>query len=110
MIERGRTDGSNCGDNNGDNSPKQPCGSFLGKGTSTGRHALLRPQEWRFLLRVQVEQASVVKVFARRTVGRGVQLFLDGGTASSRHQARSVVVGTAEQIHYNFFTVREIEK
>src|SRR5438270_12269098 len=82
--------------------PKQAGSSVLGKRAAAGGNALLSAQEWGFLLIVQIEQASVIQFIARRSVGRGVQLFLDGGTTSSRHQARSIVVGTAEQIHYNF--------
>src|SRR5262249_32204492 len=73
------------GDHYGKASPQQAGGGFLGERTTAGGYALLRAQKWRFLLRVQVEQASVVELFARQVVGRGVQLFLDGGTAFSRH-------------------------
>ena len=86
VVHRGAGNGAEHSDSDGKHRPQEADGSFLGKWTSADRDALLRPQKWRFLLRVQVEQASVVNIFARRFVGRGVQLLLDGGTALSRHQ------------------------
>src|SRR5262249_55611231 len=78
-CERGNYD---CGD-----CPKQSSSSLLRKWTAARRDTLLRPQKWRFLLRVQVDQASIIKLFARRFVGRGVQLFLYGRTSFTCQQA-----------------------
>src|SRR5262249_37679806 len=54
-CERGNYD---CGD-----CPKQSSSSLLRKWTAARRDTLLRPQKWRFLLRVQVDQASIIKLF-----------------------------------------------
>src|SRR5450631_4428427 len=73
--------------------PGQTSGCLFGDCIAADGDALLRAQEWRFLLRVQVEQARVVELFADRFVRVGIQLLLrDGGTAFPCHQLRSVVV------------------
>ena len=93
--------GNNCGDAQngcGNRSPEEAAGSFFRKRTAAGRDTLLPAQKWRFLVRIQVDQARIVEILAWRLVPRvdgagRVQLFLrDGGTAFSRHQFRSVVV------------------
>src|SRR4051812_41853322 len=60
VIKHRRAERSYSGDGHSYRNPQQASGSFFRQGTAADRNALLRPQEWRFLLRVQVEQASVV--------------------------------------------------
>ena len=86
VVQRTGADGKDCCDCDREHCPENLGCGFLGKRTASRGNTLLCAQEWRFLLRVQVEQASVIEIFARRSVGRGVQLILDGGRASSSHQ------------------------
>src|SRR5208337_1610307 len=82
----------------GEDGPGQASGSPFRQRAPAGGDTFLSPQEGRFLFHVQVEQPRIVQCivgrWARRLIGRWIQLLLrDGGTAFSRHQPRSVVVG-----------------
>jgi hypothetical protein len=91
-----------------DGAPGQAGDSFPGERTTTNRDALLHPQEGRFLLHVQVEQARIVHFFAPWLVGQWVQVFLrDGGTDSPRRQLRSIV---AESLSKNTITAFRDER
>ncbi len=62
--------------------PAQTNGRLFGKGTTPDRDALLTAQEWGFLLRLQIDETSVVERLALGSlVGKRIQLFLNrGGT------------------------------
>ena len=74
-----------CKNNECQGDPLQPIGSFLGERSAPDRDSLLSAQEWRFLLRFEIDQTCVVERFPLESpfimlssYGKRIQLFLDG--------------------------------
>jgi hypothetical protein len=72
----------------------------------------LTPQKWRFLIRIQVEQPSVIQIRTPAPLCGWVKVFLrDGRISFPRHQLRTIVVSESPVLNtITAFALWRIEK